>query len=1003
MKRIEEQTTMKSDKNRPSPTLDLNPSVDRRTFLQVTGALAATAAAMPSLLSKAQAAPIEPHATPDPVNGTVINSVCFMCHSRCGVKATVVDGVLVKLDGNPYHPNNASPDERVAYSVPAADAKNVRGRMCAKGQSYIQTLYDPARLKSPLKRVGPRGSGQWKAITWKQALDEIAAHLKTVYDPKTDIDPNFPEMGKVSNKIVFSPGRIQGGNLDFTDRIFKSAIGTANFRVNHTSICEVSHHTAFNLLTDYKSNHFKPDILNARYLIWFGTSPLEAGFSHQQIARHVSEFRARGGKMVTVDPRFSNTAARSDVWVPVKPGMDAAFALGMCRWIIDHKRYDENFLTNTKADVNGEKSYSDATFLVRKDNGKFLTAKDASGVTRNFVWNGGRAWMNHEAPGAKGELDPGEVKVDPGDGTLVDCQTVWSLFVARVREKTVAEYAEMAGVEQSLIEDVAREFSAAGKQGVANPYRGPVKHTNGVYGAMAIAALNLLNGNYDWKGGNSKGGGRPHYEGGAAPGQISLGKVPGGVSPAGVPITRHSKFYEKDAPNLFARDGYPAKRPWAPFNRDWNYQELMPSIEEGYPYSIDTLITYWNALPYSTPSARDTFERVIVDETKVKFFVAIDILIGEVSKYADIILPESSSLEKWSFPHAGTPAIPTSVGNFRQPVVGSYIEKVISGKTRRFYVPAYAQGNVAFDHWRSAGVTSGTEPEATGPQLLEDILIAIAGRMGLPGVGPNAFDLTGAKDGYDWRSDLYSAWDFYQNGLNNQSVETGATVEEIIAKGGVFAPVKGSPSDPTVAYSGNYMKSQFKNLVHLYVEALRTTKDSMTGQVYDPLPKVVPISDVLDRPIAEDPAFPYTMVTYKNAYHGQARTIQNPWLQGIKPENFVEINPLDGRRLGLENYDLVRLTGRNGATATGRVRFTEGIRPGVVAISHHYGHWESGGNPNVSVDGQKLFSDPARLRGIAPNPLMMKDPVLKNVCLQDKIGGSASFFDSSVKIERVGA
>jgi len=980
----------------------LNPSLDRRRFVQTGTAAVAAAAVMPALLTPVPAEAVS-YGDPDPIDTDprvkIVYSMCFMCHSRCAIKAKVVDGVLVKIDGNPYHPNCASPDERLPFETPVGDARLIRGRVCAKSQAYIQTLYDPTRVKAPLERVGPRGSGQWREISWKEALDKIADHLKTIYDNTTDIDPAFPEMGKIANRLVFAPGRIQEGNADFTDRIFKAGFGTANFRVNHTSICEVSHHSAFKLVTDGKVNHFKPDVLNAKVLVWFGTSPLESSFSHQQIARHVAEFLKSGGKMITVDPRLSNTAGKSTLWVPIKPGTDAAFALGMCRWMIDNRKYDKDFLANTKPDVNGEKCYSDATFLIRKDNGKFLTFKDASDVVHNFAWKNGQAYWNDQVPGAVAELDPGTVAVDPGDGTAVDCVTVWSLFAARVGEKSVSEWAATCGVDVSMVEETAREFSSAGKRGVANAYRGAVKHTNGTYAALAIAALNALNGNYDWKGGNQKGGGRVIAEGGGA-NQVALAKVPGGTSPKGVPLTRHGKTYEKDAPKIFARDGYPAKRPWQPMNGDWNYQEIMPSIEDGYPYAIDTLITYWNAIPYSVPSAKDVFERVAADTSKIKLHVCIDVVMGETAKWADIILPESTSVEKWSFPGGGTPAVPTKVGNFRQPVVGTYLEKEIGGVVRRFYVPTYAQGNVAYDWWRSKGVVSGSEAEATGPQLLEDICIALAGRLGLPGVGANAFDITTGKTGLDWRSDLYSAWDFYYNSLLNMSVETGVAVQEMIDKGGVYYPLTGSPADPAAAYSGNFMKSQYKGIVHLYVEKLKTTKDSMTGHVYDPLPAQVPIADAMDVPIPENSTYPFALVTYKNAYHGQARTIANPWLQTIKPENFAEISRADARSLLLGNGDWIRITGQNGASVTGRVRVTEGIRPGVVAISHHYGHWESGANAETLVDGKKHPSDPARGLGIAPNPLMMKDPALGNVCLQDKIGGSASFYDSFVKIER---
>ncbi|MEW5877641.1 MAG: molybdopterin-dependent oxidoreductase [Acidobacteriota bacterium] len=970
----------------------LDRNLTRRRFIELSSVAAAATAVAPSLLpgSKAEAAT---YGRPDPLETETgvetVFTMCLMCHSRCGATAKVKNGVLLKVDGSPYHPNCLDPEVRLPYATPAPEAKLHRGKNCAKSQAYPTLIYDPQRVKTPLKRVGPRGSGQWQAISWKQALDEIAEHLRTIRDVETPIDPNFPEFGPKSNQLVLSFGRWQHGQKEFTDRLFGSGFGTVNFRHDHTSICEVSHHTAFNLMTDYRKNHFKPDLENAEYVIWFGASVLEADFPHQTLARMVANFLARGGKMVTVDPRCSKTAGKSHRWVPIKPGTDAAFALGMARWIIDNGRYDENFLTNTKANVNGEKSYTDATFLVRLSDGKF--AKDAAG--NYLVVNGGQVYPANEAPGAKGELDPGVVEVN-GEA----CRTAWSLYVERVREKTLEEYADICGVPVDMIVDTAREFTSYGKRAVVNPYRGPVKHTNGVYNALAIGTLNMLVGNFDWKGGNSGGGGRFKFEGGI-PGSVNIKKVVGGVSPKGIPISRHSKFYEKDAPNLFARDGYPAKRPWTPFNRDWLYHDLIPSIADGYPYPIDTLITYWNALPYATPAQREVFERTVADPEKIKLFVAFDVVIGETSRWADYILPDSTSIERWGSPADASPAVTTKVGNFRKPVVGSYITVEINGKERKFYVPTFARGNVALDAWREKGEVSGNWPEAEGPQLAEDVFIALAVRLGIPGVGRNTFDLTGAKEGLDWRADLYSAWDYYLNVLNNLSVDSGVPPEEILEKGGVFAPLDREPKDPAARYDGPYLKSQFKGLLHFYIEALAIAKDSMTGRPYDPLPGVHPVTDALGREVDDGEEYPFAVVTYKDAYHGQARTVQNSWLRLIKPENFIEMNRTDGQRLGIRDGDWVKLTAPGGASVEGRVKLMEGVRPGVIAVSHHYGHWASGAE-TVKVNGQTVPGDSARALGVQSNLVGRLDPHLGNVCLMDKIGGSAAFFDARVRVEK---
>jgi hypothetical protein len=148
----------------------LNPSVNRRTFLKVSGALASAAMASPVFTkSNAVAAPalVSGENPPDGIETAddIIYSVCQMCHSRCGLRAKVIEGVLVKLDGNPYHPNNRDVDEnsrlhRLANDTSPTEAVKELGRMCLKGQSGIQTLYDPFRsngtrlsLRSPIRSI----------------------------------------------------------------------------------------------------------------------------------------------------------------------------------------------------------------------------------------------------------------------------------------------------------------------------------------------------------------------------------------------------------------------------------------------------------------------------------------------------------------------------------------------------------------------------------------------------------------------------------------------------------------------------------------------------------------------------------------------------------------------------------------------------------------------------------------------------------------------------------
>lgn len=342
----------------------LDSQMDRRTFLRISATLAAaTALGTYGASGSWAAATLFTENSPDlPETDSrvkIIHSVCQMCHGRCGIQAKVVDGVLVKLDGNPYHPNNMDPDEMLPFATSPDAARLIRGRLCLKGHAGIQTLYDPYRLQGPIKRVGERGSGQWESVTWEEALDDIANRLLDLRDLTPpihpDMDPDGSKIGPIANQVLYSPGRTVEGDL--SSRIFGNGFGTANHRLDHTSICEADHHVANQLITDRRKNDFKPDFLNARFVLLFGSNPLEANFSMLAMARKLMEMRKRGGKYVVIDPRFSNSAALAAQWVPIIPGTDAALALAL--WIVDNERYDAQYLENANkaaANADGEKT-----------------------------------------------------------------------------------------------------------------------------------------------------------------------------------------------------------------------------------------------------------------------------------------------------------------------------------------------------------------------------------------------------------------------------------------------------------------------------------------------------------------------------------------------------------------------------------------------------------------------------------------------------------------------
>lgn len=940
---------------------------DRRTFIKSALALGAMVATSGCMKPADKPAPwISGAPDPDPMNGKnvkIVRTVCLACHSACGLQVKVVDGVVAKISGNPYHPNTMEP--HIPYGTDPKAAEKLEGTVCAKGGALIQSLYNPDRLLHPLKRAGARGSGKWKTITWEQAYNEIinggdlfgegpVEGLAALRDLQTPIDPEAPELGPKANSVVFMPGRIEHGKKEFTDRWFKNAFGTVNNRLDHTSICETSHHVGLSLCFE-GSTHIKPDIMNAQYILFFGTSPYEANFPMQALARKLNFFRERKGKLVIVDPRFSNSAAKAYRWIPILPGTDAAFALGMMRWMIEHDRIDKRYLSfpNAKASsADGHLTWCNATYLVRQDTRKFLRPADIglnAGEKDFVVMEGGKA-SGSETP-AMADLEyTGEINGIP-------VKTVFTMLKERVFERTLEEYATICQLDPQVIVKTADEFSSHGRKAVADFYRGAVQHTNGTYNARTIAVLNFLIGNVSWKGGCEAHGGSHWHEMGGQPGnKYDLAKSlhPGSVKAKGVTIDRKKSLYEESTE--FKKNGYPAKRQWFPFANDNVYQEVFPSIGAQYPYPIKALITYWCNVAYAAPAGIHQIKG-IKDPKVLPLFVAIDMVMGETSAWADYILPTVHILEDWATPHVA-PTILTQTSGVRQPCI---------------------------------------PPVARDAKSTEEIFIDIALKMGLPGYG---------KDGFGPGMPLEKPSDWYHKMVANiaygdkegDSVpgETEAEkVQYVLDRGGRF-------EDYSKSHKGDHTSHPYKKICMIYNEKLATTRDSMTGQYFDGLPYYEPIRDAMGRPAdMQKDKYPFHIITYHPVYHAQARTAVSKWLMDLTPEECVEIYAGDAQKLGIRHGDMVRVySPSNPEGVKGRAFVTEAMRPGIISIPHSLGHWEYG-SKSYTLDGKATPYRSFIGRGCSANPVMMLDPYLKDVCMQDPIGGSASFYDSYVAIEKV--
>ena len=239
--------------------------------------------------------------------------LCGMCVNKCAGIARVEKGVVVKLDPNPYFPKS----------------KNM---LCPRGNAGIQALYDPDRLKYPMVRVGEKGEGKFKRVSWEEAYDAILNG--------TD---KFPGMAKILDEekdnrssFLFCAGE---GMAEHTYKQFFQAFGSANW-LNHASLCLQTVVSGYGVTI---GAYAAADLENAEYVIMAGANRAEAIVTPDTMD-FFKRTKGRGAKLICVDPRFTNTAAKSDKWLAINPGTDLAFVLALTYEVLTKNLYNKEYV-----------------------------------------------------------------------------------------------------------------------------------------------------------------------------------------------------------------------------------------------------------------------------------------------------------------------------------------------------------------------------------------------------------------------------------------------------------------------------------------------------------------------------------------------------------------------------------------------------------------------------------------------------------------------------------
>ncbi|MGZ5380312.1 MAG: molybdopterin-containing oxidoreductase family protein [Thermoanaerobaculia bacterium] len=278
--------------------------ITRRRFLGTAATLGAGAVAAPAVASP----PVHPPGWTGTARVEKIATTCEMCFWRCGVLASVAGGKVVRVEGNPDHPQS-------------------QGRLCARGNAGTGLLYDPDRLKTPLLRTGERGEGRFRPVGWDEALDFLAGRLVKLRE----------EHGPES--VAFFP---HGNGARFFATLMR-AYGTPNSAEPSFAQCRGPREVGYSLTFGQGLGSPEPvDLEEARLVVLIGSHLGENVFTSQITA--FATGLARGAKLIAVDPRFSTAASKADWWLPIRPGTDIALLLAWMNVLIAEGLYDKEYV-----------------------------------------------------------------------------------------------------------------------------------------------------------------------------------------------------------------------------------------------------------------------------------------------------------------------------------------------------------------------------------------------------------------------------------------------------------------------------------------------------------------------------------------------------------------------------------------------------------------------------------------------------------------------------------
>ncbi len=791
---------------------------------------------------------------------------------------------------------------------------------------------------------------------WEKTLGEKGLKLEDIL-----VDPDNPDLGTKANQLVYMRGRGQDNADVFTNR-FITAFGSVNW-MRHTSSCQLAFYAGNYLWSGYYD--INPDALGAKVIIMAGAAMgrIHPGATGQ--GAMIEKAAENGLKIYYVNPLSPRTAAGGNiVWVPVKPGTDAALAMAIAQILIKNNWFNRDFLkrpSKAAAEKTGYPYHSNATWLVVVEEGHKLYGSHLTDVMiglgtegKPVVYTGEGFAVNEAVEEAELEFS-GKARLATGEEVTV--KTAFTIYRETVFSKSVEDWAAICGVKPETIQMMARDFWEAAPRAATYVHRGVAQHPNGEYTVWALRCLDILIGNFHRAGGLLA---RPSttsynsylYNCGAS----GFGEPPRW----GPPIDRHRAEYEKTI--MYHRKvkrgekPYPAKRPWYPLTPEESYTELFAGIDLAYPYPIKALILYF-ANPVLSVNGGVKFVEVLKDTSKLPLFIGITTTINETFLYADYIVPDTTYLE------TGTNGVQ--------------------------FLYSAGMGRLLAETWRTPVIMPLTQRIGDAPDgkpryaSMWEFFIDVGKALKAPGYGDKAIPgVKGKKYEGQWFP-LHSFWDYimrvYANGGIN-ALDKGIVPKEIpeddvrfveenypiamfkttiaedewraaaycMARGGVFTKYEESFNEKGFSKRG----VPGTGILLLWNEKLAKTPNSITGKKFWGGPAYIepatyaPVGEGAGLGFAGTPLrelypakdYPFTLVFESGPLYTKHRGGNYYFIKTILPENFALINKSDAEALGIKTGDIILIESPSGSVEAPAV-VTSAVARGVVAVPYGMGRW----------------------------------------------------------------